>query len=220
MQPDWNTPAGKALDSLSKAIQLKGLLLKRPILVFGSAPLQIYIAPAFLSADVDVAPPYDQSEEIKKLVDEIGLGKGKAPFYIEVVAGYIFRPGQNWQERTETVMLNGVSFLFPAPLDILLGKLRRLEEKDILAFELVREKTGHPTDEQLILELRASFDQFYIQKNGQKSALWENTEKLWPRLFLREIDARREIIEPVLAELSSSEGNRDYVDEIRMKLGL
>jgi hypothetical protein len=78
LQPDWNTPAGQALDSLSKAIRLKGLSLKRPILVFGSAPLQIYLDPAFLSADMDVALT-DQREEIQRLVDEIGLHKSRLP---------------------------------------------------------------------------------------------------------------------------------------------
>jgi len=207
------------LDLLSKAIRQKGLSIQRPIVVFGSAPLQIYIDPAFLSADVDVAPS-DHRAEIQKLVDEIGLSKGKAPFYIEVVSEYIFRAGQNWRERAKVVVLNDVSFLFPAPIDILLGKLRRLEEKDFLAFELVREKTGHPTETELIHELRCSYDMFYIQQNGQRTSLWENTERLWPRLFSRPIDVRREIIQPVLDEFSATGDNRDYVEEIRARLGI
>jgi hypothetical protein len=168
LQPDWNTPAGRALVALSTAIQRKGLVFLKPIVVFGSAPLQIYIDPAFLSADVDISLA-GQDDLLKGLVEEIGLGKGKAAYYIEVVPEYIFRPGPNWRERTTSVLLNGVSFLFPAPLDILLAKLRRLDEKDIRAFQLVLEKTGRPSEEQLIRELRASYDVFYYQKNGRKS---------------------------------------------------
>jgi hypothetical protein len=96
---------------LSKAIRQKGLSLKRPIVVFGSAPLQIFIDSAFLSADVDVTTSKDECAEIKTLVDEIGLSKGKSPFYIEVVSEYIFRTCQNWRERAETVMLNDIAFI-------------------------------------------------------------------------------------------------------------
>ncbi len=68
-------------------------------------------------------------------MDEIGLGKGKAAYYIEVVPEYIFRPGPNWRERAEIMTLNDVSFLFPASLDILSSpNFDWLEEKDILAF--------------------------------------------------------------------------------------
>ncbi len=188
-------------------------------MVFGSAPLQICVDSAFLSADVDVSVP-GQGDELKELVEEIGLSKGKPAYYIEVVAEYIFRPGPNWRERAKTITLNDVSFLFPDSLDILLAKLRRLEEKAILAFQLVREKTGRPTEHELIRELRASYDIFYIQKNGQKSALWENTEKLWPRIYGRAMDARAEIIQPVLDQLAEVGADRDYLDEIRMRLGI
>lgn len=92
---------------------------------------------------MDVSLP-GQGEELQELVDEIGLSKGKAPYYIEV----------------------------------------------------------------------------YIQKNGRKSALWEHTEKLWPRIFGRAMDVRSEIIQPVLDELSAGGTNRDYLDEIRMRLGI
>jgi len=40
-QADWNTPAGRALLALTGAIRAKGLSLHHPIVVFGSAPLQI-----------------------------------------------------------------------------------------------------------------------------------------------------------------------------------
>ncbi len=219
MEPDWNTPAGRALDTLSTAIQRKGLVLLSPIMVFGSAPLQIFIDSAFMSADVDVSLP-GQGEEIKNLVEEIGLSKGKAAYYIEVVPEYVFRPGPNWRARATPIRRNGIAFLFPDPLDILLAKLRRLEEKDIRAFHLVLEKTGRPTEEELVSELRASYDIFYYQKDGRKSALWENTEKVWPRIFGREIDVRAKIIQPVLDSLAEAGANRDYLDELRTRLGL
>jgi hypothetical protein len=193
--------------------------LQRPILVFGSAPLQICIQHDFLSADVDISV-YEQEEAIKELVEEIGFSKGKAPFYIEIVPIYIFRPGTDWRDRAMPVQLDGVGFLFPAPIDILLGKLRRLEEKDVLAFDLVIRRTGHPTEDELIHELRAAWDMFYFQKDGQKSALWRNTEKLWLRVYRRAIDARVEIVQPVLDQLAVTGSEPGYLEELRARLGL
>ncbi len=207
------------MNTLSAAIQRTGLKLEKPIVVFGSAPLQLVVDPAFLSADVDISNSGGEAI-LKKLVEEIGLNKNKAPYYIEVVPEYIFRPGPNWRDRATLTELNGVQFLIPAPLDILLAKLRRLDEKDFRAFELVLQKTGLPTEEQLIGELRVSYDLFYHQKDGRKSALWNNTEKLWPRLFRREINIRTEIIEPVLEELARSGAEHDYLAELRNRLGI
>jgi hypothetical protein len=219
LQPDWNTPAGRALTALSTAILKQGLVLQHPIIVFGSAPLQICVDPGFLSADVDVSLP-GQGAALKKLVEEIGMSKENAAYYIEVVPEYIFRPGPNWRARAMPVSQNGVGFLLPDPLDILLAKLRRLEEKDIRAFQLVLEKTGRPSEQELVRELQASYDLFYFQKDGRKSALWVNTEKLWPRIYGHEIDVQAQIIQPVLDQLAESGASPDYLEEIRRQLGL
>ena len=109
MEPDWNTPAGRVLTALSTAILNKGLVPEHPIIVFGSAPLQICVDPGFLSADVDVALP-GQGAALKQLVEEIGMSKENASYYIEVVPEYIFRPGPNWRTRAMPVSQNG-SFL-------------------------------------------------------------------------------------------------------------
>lgn len=141
-----------------EAIRSKGLSFQEPILVFGSAPLQICLAPEFLSGDVDISVRGSEDKTLKQLVEEARLSKEYREQYIQVVPSYVFRPGPNWRGRAETVLLEGVTFLFPAPLDILLGKLRRLEEKDFRAFELVLTRTGHPTEEEMVQELRDSYD--------------------------------------------------------------
>jgi hypothetical protein len=179
LQPDWSTQAGRALAALAKAIRDKGIVLTVPITVFGSGPLQMCVEPKLLSADVDISVA-GHLDVIKNLVDEIGLGKGTSRFYIEVVPSYVFRPGVNWMGRATEVEFEGVKFIFPDALDILLAKLRRLETKDIQAFRVVQAKTGRPTEQEIITELRACYDMFYFQKNAEKSVLWEKTEKLWP----------------------------------------
>jgi hypothetical protein len=208
------------LETLSKAIQASGQTFNEPILVFGSAPLQVCIAPEFSSWDVDVAVLGEGHDILKRLVEEAGLGKDQREHYVQVVPSYVFRPGQNWRGRSETVRLNGVDFLFPAALDILLAKLRRLEEKDLRAFELVIERTQHPTPDELIRELRDSYDQFYLQLDGKKSLLWENTEQLWPRIFGQEINVREQIINPVFDQLSKDDTSADYLTQLRQRLGL
>ena len=212
-------PAGQVLELLAAAVQRERITLHRPILVFGSAPLQICVDPSFLSADVDVAI-VGQTEIVKRLVESIGMGKGQAAFYIEVVAEYIFRPGPNWRARATLFQHGGVSFLFPAPLDILLAKLRRLEEKDLRAFLLVIQKLDGPTEDELLHELKESYDLFSLQVGGRKSALWENTEKLWPRLYARTINVQMEIIQPVLDAIAAAGATQDYLTELKARLGL
>ena len=48
---DWESKAGSLLDRLVAALPKQPRL---EINVFGSAPLQLFIEPTFLSADVDV----------------------------------------------------------------------------------------------------------------------------------------------------------------------
>ena len=78
----------------------------------------------------------------------------------------------------------------------------------------------NPTEKELLEELKASYDVFYIQVGGRKSGLWENTEKLWPRLFGRSIDVRREIIEPVMNQMADAGADYDYLEDLRQRLGL
>ena len=117
-------------------------------------------------------------------------------------------------------MVRGINAALHADWDTQAGRALAADEKDLRAFELVREKTGHPSENELLEELKASYDVFYIEVGGRKSALWENTEKLWPRLFGRDIDVRREIIEPVLNQMAEAGTDYDYLENLRQRLGL
>jgi len=213
VRANWETPAGRLLRTLSEAVHNHGLRLERPILVFRSAPLQICLDPAFLSADGHIASA-GYREVIKGLVDELGLSKDKAAFYIEVVGEHVFRPGPKWRERAEATMLNGVTFLFPHPTDVLVAKLYRLEEKDLRAFNLVLVKSGHPTAEEMILELRDCFEKFRPELDGSKSEFWKNVEKLWPLIYRSPIDVKSTILKPVLAELQEVGYYPNYLDAL------
>ena len=59
-----------------------------------------------------------------------------------------FRSSPRWKDRTQRAKLRNCTFIFPHPIDILIAKLHRLDDKDLRAFEIVRAKTGHPTEEE------------------------------------------------------------------------
>lgn len=101
----------------------------------------------------------------------------------------------------------------PHPLDVLIAKLNRLDQKDLDAFRIVIDKTGHPTETELTSELQMSVDLFRPAFDEEKSRdLSANCQKLWPIIFGREIDPRKEIIAPALSKRRAGYGEptKDY----------
>ncbi len=184
------------------------------ITVFGSAPIQILVDPKLLSADVDL---FSDSDEIEHWVQQAGLAKGQADFYIQVCSGLNFRTSPRWGTRTQSVVWGNCTFIFPHPIDILIAKLNRLEEKDLEAFRTVIRVTGHPTEKEMIAELQMAVDLFrpgFDEENA--SDLTNNTHRLWPLIFGREINVRSEIIAPALARRKAGYDlpTRDYKKEL------
>jgi hypothetical protein len=92
-------------------------------------------------------------------------------------------------------------------MDILIGKLNRLEEKDFKAFCLVRDETGEPTEQTLLQELREAPDLFshaYMAPHGTTSYA-QNVARFWSIFYQRDIDVEREIMIPASEALK-----RDY----------
>lgn len=209
---DLNTPAGRILRQF-----ISTLPKERPftITVFGSAPIQIMVDPNLLSADVDV---FSSAEEMADLVHAAGLDREQTDFYIQVSSELNFRTTQRWKGRTQSTQIENVKLVFPHPIDILIAKLNRLDDKDVRAFEVVRAKTGHPTEAELIKELQLAVDLFrpsFDEEQGHDMA--DNCRRLWPLIFGREIDPRAEIIAPALAirKAGYGEPTRDYKQELR-----
>jgi|SRR6266536_2168208 len=209
---DLSTPAGKALKDLAAALPQD-----RPfrITLFGSAPIQIMVDPDLLSADVDL---FCDEEDLTEAVRRAGLDRAQSDFYIQVCSGLNFRTSPLWATRTQSTTIGNVTFVFPHPIDILIAKLNRLDEKDLEAFRVVRRKTGHPTEEDMIHELQLAVDLFrpsFDEEQGQDMA--NNCRRLWPLIFGREIDPRAEIIAPALKKRREGYGEpvRDYKQELR-----
>jgi hypothetical protein len=197
-QLDWSAPAGRVLEKLVDALPSNE---KWEIIVFGSSPLQLGIDSRFLSGDVGVIP----NRDIKSHCQRAGLLKGQAAIYVEPCASITFTASPDWFVRAFRCARRHVNFIFPHPIDILVSKINRLDEKDLAAFKLVREKTGHPTEDDLLLALRRIVDIFRPAFDEESTGNpLHNTQILWRELFRKEIDVRTSIITPALEERRSN----------------
>jgi hypothetical protein len=210
--PRLDTPAGELLRKLVAALPADRSF---QITIFDSAAIQIRVDGTLASADVDL---FCVAEELGAFVEQARLGREHTEFYIQVSSELNFRTSPRWRLRTAAAQIGHCTFHFPHPIDILIAKLHRLEEKDLLAFRVVRAKTGHPTEAELIRELQLAVDLFrpsFDEEQGHDLA--NNCRRLWPLFFGREIDPRAEIIAPALAERRRGYGEptRDYKQELR-----
>jgi hypothetical protein len=209
---DFQTAAGQLLHKLAASLPQDRQF---EITVFGSAPIQITVDPSLSSADVDVFSDY---EDLKQCATNAGLEKDQADFYVQVSSELNFRASPRWKARTQKARVGNCTFVFPHTIDILIAKLTRLEEKDLEAFRVVIAKTGHPTEAELIAELQMAVDLFrpnFDEEQGRDMA--GNCRQLWPLIYGREIDPRKEIISPALAKRKAGYGEpaRDYKQELR-----
>lgn len=192
---DWATPAGQLLQEFVRALPRDRSF---HFTLYGSAPLQLTLDRQLMSGDVDLFT--DDEEDLAALVAEAKLDKVHGGLYLEPGFELSFRTSPRWRQRAKSFQLDNVTLTIPHPLDILIGKLDRLEPKDLKAFERSLELTGHPTADELMRELRNAVDLFRPAFDEDSPNRYpENTRKLWRELFRSEIDIRREIIEPAIA---------------------
>ncbi len=197
----WGTPAGRLLDKFIDCLPQKEVF---EITVFGSCPLQLGILADFLSKDVD----FFSRDDFTDIIVKAGLGKDQTDYYLEQVPPSAFLAGADWSSRAHTVKRRNVVITFPHPIDILVAKLKRLEEKDLQAFRRVLEKTGHPTEEELVQALQGVVDMYrpaFDEENPGGDPV-ANTQRLWLEIYGKEIDVRKQIISPALATRASVYG--------------
>ncbi len=211
-QLDLDTPSGRLLKKLAAALP-KDRSFR--ITIFGSSPLQIGIDSSLLSGDVDL---FSDEEQLADCVKAAGLGMGQATPFVQVCSELNFRTSPRWRARTQSFQVEHCTFVLPHPIDILIAKLNRLEDKDLRAFRLVLDGTGHPTEAELIAELQLAVDLFRPGFDEENAAdLGNNTRRLWPLIYGREIDVRKEIIAPALAKRRAGYGEPppDYKQMLR-----
>lgn len=199
---DWSTPAGQLLQKF-----LASLSQDRPfhLTLYGSAPLQLTVDRQLLSGDVDLFS--DDDEDLAALIAAAKLDKTHGGLYLEPGFELSFRTSPRWRQRAKTFHLGNVTLTIPHPLDILIGKLARLEPKDLKAFERTIQLTGHPTADELKRELQNAVDLFRPAfDEDSPNRYLENTRKLWRELFHAEMEVHREIIEPAIARRKQGYG--------------
>jgi hypothetical protein len=153
------------------------------------------VSRTFLSGDVDIAT----REEISSLLGSHHMLKGQTAPYVEVSEPDVFVASTDWQSRAHKEELFGITLIFPHPIDILVSKVNRCDEKDIRAFAEVIRETGHPTEEELKESLQRVVDIYrptFDEEGGTDALL--NTQSLWERLFQKRINVRSEIIAPAM----------------------
>jgi len=207
---DWKTPAGKTLRKIFAVLPSDR---QHSLTLFDSAPIQLGIDPTFTSNDVDLFTGEwgERTQELDELVQRHGLGKGQNPeVYVQVCVEGNFRSSPLWKDRVFRVQIGNVSLILPHPIDILIAKLHRLEDKDLRAFRLVIARTGHPTEDEMRRELQVAVD---LYRPGFDEELvgdiTTNTRVLWQELWGKEINVRQEIIAPAIRRR-----NEGYADDI------
>ena len=191
---DWTGPAGRLLEQFLASLPTDRSFR---LTVYGSAPLQLTVDRLLLSGDVDVFS--DDDEDLSALVRAAHLDNTQVGLYLEPGFELSFRTSPRWRQRARSIQRGHVTITLPHPLDILIGKLDRLEAKDLKAFERVIQLTGHPTAQELQVELQNAVDLFRPAFDDESPNRYpENTRRLWREIFHTEIDVRREIIEPAM----------------------
>jgi hypothetical protein len=199
---DWSTPAGQLLQRF-----LDALPSDRPIhlTLYGSAPLQLTVDPQLMSADVDLFCGGD--EDLASLVTAAKVDKTQGGFYVEPGFELSFRTSPRWRTRAATIQRGNVTLTIPHPLDILIGKLHRLDAKDLKAYERVIQLSGHPTPAEFQRELQEAVDLFRPAfDDDSPNRFPENTRKLWRDVFHAEIDVQRDIIQPAIVRRNEGYG--------------
>ncbi|HWD21448.1 MAG TPA: hypothetical protein VHB20_19435 [Verrucomicrobiae bacterium] len=200
---NWATPAGRLLDKFLAALPDDRAF---HFVLFGSAPLQLSIDHALLSADVDLFSE-NEEEDLAALVEAAKLGKSQGGIYLEPGHSLSFRASPHWRARARSLTRRRATLTLPHPHDVLIGKLARLDAKDVQAFRRVMELTGHPTADEFKKDLQNAVDLFRPAFDDDSPNRYpENTRRLWREVFHAEIDLQRDIIAPALAKRRENYG--------------
>ncbi|HTG44378.1 MAG TPA: DUF6036 family nucleotidyltransferase [Verrucomicrobiae bacterium] len=214
---DWQCPAGRRLDELASGLPANPRL---DLVVFGSTPLQLFIEPALLSADIDLFASDELLSRLIDFVDQQGWTREKSPdLYIQVCDPLAFKSTVDWSSRVIKAERHGHFFHFVHPWDVLVSKLQRLEEKDLNAFRVVIEKTGHPTEDEFALHLQLAVDLYRpsFDEESSRGDMLMNTKILWQIQWGTDIDVRARIIRPALQR---TEAQYDRIDaSLKTRLG-
>lgn len=156
---DFQSRSGLVLKKFCEAISTSADYREIYINLFGSAPLELGLHIALNSNDIDIEPDHFYIE-IQKKVKEAHLGIGKSIPYIQVAHPGVFKAARSWVNRSETRSIHGIQLRFAHPIDIIIGKLFRLETKDFEGIDRIIQEVGRPTRDDFLFYLNHHPDIF------------------------------------------------------------
>jgi len=168
------------------------------IVVFGSSPLEFCLLLPVKSGDVYITP--DQFlDHLKNKVNEWDMHRGDP--HSQVCPPTVFKAGKNYLLRAGTLAVNTIQVTLPHPIDIVFGKLHRLEDKDYRAVDALLKNSGRPTCSDLEAYMSDNPDIFELPQ-AQLDKLIENIEMLWVYLegSAEGLDVRGKFLNKSLAE--------------------
>ncbi|MBV8815303.1 MAG: hypothetical protein JO271_12505, partial [Verrucomicrobia bacterium] len=209
----WNTPAGEALGTLVANAPADPSYNR--LIIFGSGALQMTVLPELLSADIDISldivqpsaqpvSPVAAEEVLRRAATITNEQSGSAQPLVQVCHWMTFQPAARWERRIHQEQKDGWQIVFPHPFDILFAKLRRLEPKDLEAFERLTAATGRPSESEFLALCLESYRDFVPRLEGEvphlpspvpRGDLRKNVARLWPAVWRRSINIDREIVE-------------------------
>lgn len=193
---DDTTPSGRLLLELTLKMSLEDDLRRTSIVVFGFSPLEFSLLLNVQSGDVDVTP--DQFlYHLRNRVEEWKLNIEDP--YVQVLPPTVFKPGKNYLLRACAIRVNQIQVILPHPMDLLFGKLHRLDEKDYRSVNALVESCQRPTAKDLHEYMQENPDIFEASPE-QVSKLAGNIETLYSYLSGEAIDVASQYIAPSRAE--------------------
>jgi hypothetical protein len=197
---DSQTPSGKILLELTRRMSVESDLKETGIVVFGSSPIEFSLLLDVQSGDVDITP--DQFlEHLRNRVSEWDLSRGDP--HIQVLPSTVFKPGKNYLLRACALQTNRIQVILPHPIDLIFGKLHRLDSKDYKSVNALVGACGRPTGQDLqdyMVENPDIFEDTFEQVKKLKN----NIETLFSYLTNETIDIQERYITPSVAEKISA----------------
>lgn len=223
--PDWNSPAGKLISQLANAIPPDRAT---PIMVFGSAALQLTVAPVVPCAVVLITPDMEYADnrmphyphalsraEIISLAAKIGLLTNDQKPSLFITAPFVFDASPHYVRRAQEVTLGNALVTIPHPLDILISKLHYLDKEDVQAFRCMQNQHQYPTPEIFIEALRQSVSLF--RWRPKDSRIFYNVPRIGKLLWKRTIDMNRAILDHALVDRDCEPGLKEQFRKIGKK---
>ncbi len=203
--PNWDTLAGRVLDTFFAAVRANLPDYDLPLTLFGSAPIQLCLDENFTSADVDIMV-IDGGETLRKIAADAGIGRAgtlRPTYGVQICPPMLFGPTPHYLQRAQIETRYGLKIVIPHLRDILIGKLHRtrhegqqgIAPKDQRAFQKVRELChGHPTKEEFIEDLVHCEPSFRLTSDGSLNAFRFNAEDVLASIYGHKFDLQCDIL--------------------------